>query len=161
MEKNQLITIVVSEVHVWGVVAAFNNLRVLVLIPEVSWVASFSSCEEFCDPGDVICVRVLHVDDNGKDVYASIKRVYSDPWTTGVLSTGRVLLAKFRRRIASASRCGGDAADLLEAVPGGYVVVCGNSKSFKASEEVYVYIKEANPEKWSLLVVQCQNPPTN
>lgn len=120
-----IIDVEVQTVAVFGLFCRYGEQDVLVLLPEISWVASYCSCEQFAAPGDRFRVKVLHADvDTGK-VSASLKAPHPDPWSVGLLTPGTEYRARVVRFVESADRCGGGAGYLLELLPGTYVMLCG------------------------------------
>lgn len=121
-----ILDVEVQSVATFGLFCRAGDQPVLVLIPETSWVASYSSCEQFATPGDRLRVRVLHADGESGKVAASIKALHPDPWPTGRLAAGAVHQARVVRHIARADRCGDRPGELLELLPGTYVVLCSH-----------------------------------
>jgi len=125
LAPGDILEVEVRTVAVFGLFCRAGEQEVLVLIPEISWVASFSSCLQFAAPGDRFRVRVLHADAESGKLSAGIKAMHPDPWPTGRLEPGTVHEARVVRRIENADRCGGGSGHLLELLPGAYVVLCG------------------------------------
>lgn len=109
----------------FGLFCRADERDVLVLISETSWIASFSSCQQFAGPGDRFRVQVLHADAASGKVSASIKALYPDPWPFGWLAPGTEHRARVVRFIERADRCGDGPGCLLELMPGAYAVLCG------------------------------------
>jgi hypothetical protein len=122
-----ILDVQVYSVATFGLFCRAEEQQVLVLIPETSWVASYCSCEQFAAAGDRFRVQVLHADLETGKVSASIKALYPDPWASGLLTPGALYQARVVRHIKRADRCGDGAGELLELVPGAYVVLCGGS----------------------------------
>src|SRR3954447_7424350 len=122
-----ILDVEVQTVAVFGLFCRAGEQQVLVLIPETSWVASYCSCQQFAAPGDRFRVQVLHTDAERGQVSASIKALHPDPWPSGRLAPGTMHQARVVRAIESADRCGDGPGDLLELLPGAYVVLCGGS----------------------------------
>jgi predicted RNA-binding protein with RPS1 domain len=127
VEAGDILDVEVRSVAVFGLFCSAGEQEVLVLIPETSWVASYCSCLQFAAEGDRFRVQVLHADAASGKVSASLKAIHPDPWPSGRLAVGTMLQARVVRAIESADRCGNGPGNLLELLPGAFVVLCGES----------------------------------
>ena len=125
VEAGDILDVEVRSVAVFGLFCRAGDQELLVLIPEISWVASFCSCQQFAAEGDCFRVQVLHVDAERGKVSASIKAMHPDPWPSGRLAVDTIHQARVVRAIKSADRCGDGPGHLLELLPGAFVVLCG------------------------------------
>ena len=114
LAAGQIIEVKVQAVAVFGLFCRHEEQDVLVLIPEISWIASFDSCQQVAEPGDRLTVKVIHVDSDTGKVSASIKQLYPDPWTDGSLAPGTEYQARVVRFVEKADRCKGGPGYLLE-----------------------------------------------
>lgn len=62
LTTGQVVEVEVRTVAVFGVFCRHEDQEILVLIPEISWIASFSSCHQFAEPGDRWTVKIIHGD---------------------------------------------------------------------------------------------------
>ncbi len=120
-----IIEVEVVSVAVFGLFCRYGEQEVLVLIPEISWIASYNSCEQFASPGDRFRVKVLRVDAESGQVSGSIIALHPNPWQSDQLALGTEYRARVVRPVANADRCGGAPGYLLELLPGAYVMMCG------------------------------------
>jgi hypothetical protein len=99
-----------------------------VLIPEISWIPSFNSCEQVAAVGDEVDVKIIHIDTERNKIAGSLRAVHpeSDPWSGAwQLSVGDVLEAIVVRWVEKADRCGDSGGYLLALRPGALVMLCG------------------------------------
>ncbi len=120
-----VIDVEVARVEVFGLFCRAGAQEVLVLIPDISWIASFCSCRQFATPGDRLTVQILNVDAERGQVAASVRALHPDPWPSGRLAVGTLHQARVVRYIESADRCRNGPGYLLELLPGAYAVLCG------------------------------------
>jgi ribosomal protein S1 len=159
LEIGDVVEVEVRTVAVFGVFCRHGEQEVLVLIPEISWVASFCSCEQFVDPGDRLTVKIIHVDMRTGKVSASIKALYPDPWTGGELAPDVEHRARVVRHVEKADRCTDGPGYLIEMIPGTYVMLCANGLSLEAGQRITVVIREADVSKRAVRVSckECQS----
>ena len=120
-----IIEVEVVSVAVFGLFCRYGEQEVLVRIPEISWIASYNSCEQFASPGDRFRVMVIYINAVSGQVSGSIKAICPDPWPSDKLAVGTEYRARVVRPVASADRCGGAPGYLLELFPAAYVMMCG------------------------------------
>ena len=147
MEVGDIVDVVVTRPEIFGFFCQCGHTELLVTIPETSWIASFDSCHQFTDPGDVHKVMVIQVDTARLTVAASIRRMSPDPWATGLLFVGAEHSATVIRRVEHADRCGGLPGYLLELVPGGYAMLCNPTTDLDKGSTCRVVIEEADPAR--------------
>ena len=83
-----IVEVEVVSVAVFGLFCRYGEQEVLVLIPEISWIASYNSCEQFAAPGDRFRVKVLRVDDVSGQASGSIIALHPNPWQSDKLALG-------------------------------------------------------------------------
>lgn len=125
LATGQIVEVEVQSVAVFGLFCRYDGQELLVLIPEISWIASYCSCHQFAAPGDRLTVKVIHVDADSGKVSASVKAVHPDPWAAGLLAAGTDHRARVVRFVENADNCGDGDGYLLELMPGAYVMLCG------------------------------------
>lgn len=101
----EVVEVEVRNVEVFGIFCSHHDQEILVLIPDISWVACFNSCRQFAEPGDRFFVKILNVDSNTGKVAASLKALHPDPWVAGLLKLGAIHRARVVRRVEKADRC--------------------------------------------------------
>ena len=147
LRADQVVDVTVKSVQVYGLFCEYDDdTDLLVLIPEVSWTASFCSCEQIADVGDSLTVKILAVDESSGKIAGSIRRRFPDPWPTDALNVGRKHTATVIRRVESADRCGGGPAYLLELIPGAYVMLCISDANMERGDLCDVTITVSNPK---------------
>jgi predicted RNA-binding protein with RPS1 domain len=152
-----ILDVEVQSVAVFELFCRAGDQEVLVLIPETSWVASYCSCQQFGAVGDRFRVKVLNADAKSGKVSASIKALYPDPWPAGKLAVGTVHQARVIRAIESADRCGDGPGNLLELLPGAFVVLCGES-SVVVGQSYSVRVVESDISQHAVRVVLVERP---
>jgi S1 RNA binding domain len=102
--------------------------EILVLIPEISWIPSFASCEQVASVGDELEVKIVHIDKERNKIAGSLRVLHpeSDPWHGAwQLGVGDVLDATVVRWVEKADRCGDAGGYLLALRPAALVMLCG------------------------------------
>ena len=115
---------------VFGLFCECGTHEVLVLIPEISWIPSFASCEQVAAVGDELEVEVIHIDKDRKKIAGSVRAIYpeSDPWKGAwQLGEGDVVEATVVRWVEKADRCGNAGGYLLALRPAALVMLCGQA----------------------------------
>jgi predicted RNA-binding protein with RPS1 domain len=148
----QIIEVTVQTVAVFGLFCRYEEQDVLALIPEISWIASFCSCQQFAKAGDRLIVKVIHVDASNGKVSASIKGLYPDPRAGGLLAPGTEHEARVVRFVEKADRCNDGPGYLLELVPGAYAMVCANGLVLETHQGCIVTVRESDFSKRSVRV---------
>ncbi len=118
--------------------------EILVLIPEISWIPSFASCEQAAAVGDELEVKIVHIDPERNQIAGSVRALHpeSDPWHGAWrLGVGDVLEATVLRWVERADRCGGVGGHLLALRPAALVMLCGQEAGrFRRGDRVPVRV---------------------
>ena len=152
LAAGQIIDVKVQSAAVFGLLCRHDKQDVLVLIPAVSWIASFGSCEQFADPGDELTVKVMRVDTGTGKVAASIREQYPDPWEDGSLRPGTEHQARVVRFVEKADRCNDGPGYLLELMPGAYVMLCDSGSLLEKDQHCLVTVRESDSSKRTVRV---------
>ena len=118
----------VRRVAVFGLFCEYEHHEILVLIPEVSWIPCFASCEQFAEVGDELGIKIVHHDKERNKIAGSIRAIHpeNDPWEgPWNPSVGDQVEATVIRWVESADRCGGSGGYLLALRPAAFVMLCG------------------------------------
>jgi hypothetical protein len=140
----QIVEAEVEMVTVFGLFCRCAGRVALVLIPETSWIASFSSCDQFAAPGDRFAVKILHMDRAGR-IAASIRIIHPNPWPAGRLEVGAVFQARVVRFVPAADRCADQPGYLIELLPGAYAMLCAAGRSLQPGQRCPVRIVHSEP----------------
>jgi hypothetical protein len=154
LTAGQVVEVEVRTAAVFGLFCRHGEQEVLVLAPEISWVASFCSCAQFAAPGDRFTVKVVHADPASGKVSASIKAMHPDPWAGGLLAPGTERQARVARFVESADRCGDGPGYLLELLPGAYAILCGGVPPMEVGQTCGVTVVESNFSKRAVRVAR-------
>ncbi len=154
LTAGQIVEVEVERVAVFGLFCRYEDIELLVLIPEVSWIASFASCEQVADLGDRLTVQIIHADQPTGRVSASIKKMYPNPWENGSLEPGQEHQARVIRYVENADRCEGDPAYLIELVPGALVMLCADGVKLEKDQRCEVTVVKSDPFKRSVEVAR-------
>jgi predicted RNA-binding protein with RPS1 domain len=137
---------VVRKTAVFGLFCEYGTQEILVLIPEISWIPSFASCEQVAAVGDELEVKIVHIDRQRNKIAGSLRALHpeSDPWHGAWrLGVGDVLDATVVRWVEKADRCGGAGGCLLALRPAALVMLCGQEAGrFKSGDRVAVRVTE-------------------
>jgi predicted RNA-binding protein with RPS1 domain len=136
----------VTDVREFGLFCSSNGQELLLLIPDISWIATFNSCEQFAEPGDVLTVKILNIEAASGKIAATIKGRHPNPWETGVLEVGTRHSARVVRYVPNADRCQDGPGYLVEVVPGAFAMLCATDRELIAGDRVAVVIQESTPE---------------
>jgi hypothetical protein len=118
----------VRQTEVFGLFCEHEQHEILVLIPEVSWIPSFASCQQVATIGDELDVKIVHIDKERNKIVGSIRAIHpeNDPWGgPWQLSVGDVFDATVVRWVEKADRCGDKGGYLLALRPAALVMLCG------------------------------------
>src|SRR4029078_9979421 len=99
----------VRKACVFGLFWEYGKHEILVLIPEISWIPSFASCEQVAAVGDEMEVKVIHIDRERNQIAGSLVALHpqSGPWQgKWQRGVGDVLEATVVRWVEKADRCG-------------------------------------------------------
>ncbi len=144
LNTGDVVRAVVRKTAVFGLFCEFGPHEILVLIPEISWIPSFASCEQVAAVGDEMEVKVIHIDRERNKIAGSFVALHpeSDPWHgKWQLGVGDVLEATVVRRVEKADRCGDAGGYLLALRPAALVMLCGQEGGrFKSGETVAVKV---------------------
>ena len=152
LATGQVVEVEVCTVAVFGLFCRYEEQELLVLIPEISWIASFCACHQFAKPGDRLTVKIIHADVAAGKVSASIKALHPDPWTSNALAPGTEHQARVVRYVEKADRCNDGPGYLIELMPGAYVMLCANGSSLEAAQQLTVTVRESDFSKRAVRV---------
>ncbi len=144
LKIGDVVRAVVRNTAVFGLFCEFGTSEILVLIPEISWIPSFASCEQVAAVGEELEVKIIHIDRERNKISGSLVAIYpeSDPWHgKWQLGVGDVLDATVVRWVERADRCGGAGGYLLALRPAAFVMLCGQEAGrFKNGDTVAVRV---------------------
>lgn len=147
---------VVRTTAVFGVFCEYDTQEILVLIPEISWIPSFASCEQFAAVGDELKVKIIHIDRDRNKIAGSVREVHpeNDPWNGAWrLEVGDVIEATVVRWVERADRCRGAGAYLLALRPAALVMLCGQAAGrFDKGDKAVVRVVSIDPLQGSVIV---------
>ena len=153
LHAGQVVDVIVISVQTYGLFCEYDgDTELLVLIPEISWTASFCSCDQIADVGDSITVKILAVDESSGKIAGSIRQRFPDPWNTDALDVGRTYAATIIRPVEMADRCNDGPAYLLEIVPGAFVMLCTSDSDLVPGDVCNVTITISNPDVHSVAI---------
>jgi S1 RNA binding domain len=118
----------VRQTAVFGLFCEYERHEILVLIPEISWIPSFASCQQVASVGDELEVKIVHIDKERNKIVGSIRAIHpeNDPWEgPWRLRIGDVFAATVVRWVEKADRCGNAGGYLLALRPAAFVMLCG------------------------------------
>lgn len=149
----QIVDVEVERVEVFGIFCRYITFKILVTIPETSWIASYGSCKQFAEVGDKFKVKLLHFDSKTEIFSASIREQYPNPWLSNLtLSKGKEFIARVVRYVDKADRCCDNPGYLVEVLPGSYAMLCQTQNILKVNQSYKIMICESNPEKCSVQI---------
>jgi hypothetical protein len=144
LNPGDVVRAVVRKTAVFGLFCEYGTHEILVLIPEISWIPSFASCEQVATAGDELEVKIVHIDKERNKIAGSLRALYPecDPWSgTWQLNVGDVLKATVVRWVDQADRCGDAGAYLLALRPAALVMLCGQEAGqFRSGDGVAVRV---------------------
>ena len=144
LNPGDVVRAVVRKTAVFGLFCEYGTHEILVLIPEISWIPSFASCEQVAAVGDELEVKIVHIDRERNKIAGSVRGLHSesDPWHGAwQLGVGDVLDATVVRWVEKADRCGGAGGYLLALRPAALVMLCGKEAGrFKTGDRVAVSV---------------------
>jgi hypothetical protein len=144
LNTGDVVRAVVRKTAVFGLFCEYGAHEILVLIPEISWIPSFASCEQVAVVGDELEVKIVHIDRDRNNIAGSVRALHpeSDPWHGAwQLGVGDVLEATVVRWVEKADRCGGAGGYLLALRPAALVMLCGHEAGrFRSGETVTVRV---------------------
>ncbi|HTU22442.1 MAG TPA: S1 RNA-binding domain-containing protein [Gemmataceae bacterium] len=144
LNPGDVVRVIVRKTAVFGLFCEYGTHEILVLIPEISWIPSFASCEQAAAVGDELEVKIVHIDRERNKIAGSVRALHpeSDPWH-GVwqLGVGDVLEATVVRWVEKADRCGDAGGYLLALRPAALVMLCGQEAGrLKSGDRVAVRV---------------------
>jgi hypothetical protein len=144
LNTGDVVRAVVRKTAVFGLFCEYRTHEILVLIPEISWIPSFASCEQVAAVGDELEVKIIHIDRERNKIAGSLVALHpeSDPWHGAwQLGVGDVVDAMVIRWVERADRCGDAGAYLLALRPAAFVMLCGQEAGrFKNGDTVAVKV---------------------
>ncbi len=105
LAPGDVVRAVVRKTAVFGLFCEYARHEILVLIPDISWIPSFASCEQVAAVGDELDVKIVHIDRERNKIAGSLLALYpgSDPWHGAwQLGVGDVLGATVLRWVENA-----------------------------------------------------------
>lgn len=153
LHAGQVVDVIVKSAQTYGLFCEYDgDTELLVLIPEISWTASFCSCDQIADVGDSITVKILAVDEASGKIAGSIRHRFPDPWSTDALDVGRTYTATVIRHVETADRCDNGPAYLMEIIPGSFVMLCTSDSDLVPGDVCDVTITTSNPDAHAVSV---------
>ena len=153
LHAGQVVDVIVTSVQVFGLFCQYDgDTDLLVLIPEISWTASFCSCEQIADVGETITVVILRIDEPSGKISASIKQRFDNPWDSDALDVGKTHTANVIRHVPTADRCDDGPAYLLEIVPGAFAMLCTPGSDMVAGDSCDVTIATSNRDAIAITI---------
>jgi hypothetical protein len=144
LRPGDVVRAVVRKAAVFGLFCEYGPHEVLVLIPEISWIPSFASCEQVAAVGDELEVKIVYIDKERNKVAGSLRALHpgSDPWHGAwQLGVGDVLDATVVRWVERADRCADAGGYLLALRPAALVMLCGQEAGrFMSGDKVAVVV---------------------
>jgi predicted RNA-binding protein with RPS1 domain len=144
LNPGDVVRAVVRKTAVFGLFCEYGTHEILVLIPEISWIPSFASCEQVAAVGDELEVKIVHINPERNQIAGSVRALHpgSDPWHGAWrLGVGDVLEATVVRWVEKADRCGDAGGYLLALRPAALVMLCGQEAGrFKRGDRVAVRV---------------------
>jgi hypothetical protein len=144
LNPGDVVRVVVRKTSVFGLFCEYGTHEILVLIPEISWIPSFASCDQVAAVGDELEVKIVHIDRERNEIAGSVRAIHpeSDPWHGAWrLDVGDVLDATVIRWVEKADRCGDAGGYLLTLRPAALVLLCGQGAGrFKSGDRIAVRV---------------------
>jgi hypothetical protein len=156
LNTGDVVRAVVRKTAVFGLFCDYGTHEILVLIPEISWIPSFASCEQVAAVGDELEVKVIHIDRERNKIAGSLRALHpeSDPWHGAWrLGVGDVLDATVIRWVEKADRCGDAGGYLLALRPAALVMLCGHEEGkWSPGDKCVVVIKSLDQLRRQVVV---------
>lgn len=156
LNTGDVVRAVVRQTAVFGLFCVCGTHEILVLIPEISWIPSFASCDQVAAVGDELVVKIIHIDRQRNKVAGSLIALHpeSNPWHgTWQLGVGDVLEATVVRWVEKADRCGDAGGYLLALRPAALVMLCGQDAGrFKGGDKCAVRVTSIDPSRKNVTV---------
>jgi ribosomal protein S1 len=130
--------------------------EILVLIPEISWIPSFASCDQVAAVGDELEVKIIHIDRVRNKITGSLRALHpeSNPWNGAwQLGVGDVMEATVIRWVERADRCGDAGGYLLALRPAALVMLCGQDAGlFESGDRCAVRVTSIDQQRRKVTV---------
>lgn len=152
LDVGATVTAEVTSPQVFGLFCRHASNEMLVVIPETSWIASFNSCLQFAEVGDLLTVKILNIDIPTGKIAASIRALHPNPWEAGKITIGASYEARVVRFVESADRCNDKSAYLIELFPGAYAMIPAGDHKVSSGQIVAVKILAADLRQASVVV---------
>lgn len=156
LNTGDVVRAVVRQTAVFGLFCAYRAHEILVLIPELSWIPSFASCEQVAAVGDELAVKIIHIDRQRNKIAGSLIALHpeSDPWHGAWrLVVGDVVEATVVRWVEKADRCGDAGGYLLALRPAALVMLCGQDAGrLKSGDRCAVRVTSIDPSRKKVTV---------
>jgi len=156
LNPGDVVRAVVRKTAVFGLFCEYGTHEILVLIPEISWIPSFNSCEQVVAVGDELEIKIVHIDRERNKIAGSLRALYpgSDPWHGAwQFGVGDVLDGTVIRWVEQADRCGDAGGYLLALRPAALVMLCGQEAGrFKSGDRVAVRVTAIDARKGKVTV---------
>jgi len=156
LKTGDVVRAVVQKTAVFGLFCEYETRELLVLMPEISWISSFASCEQVAAVGDELEAKIIHIDRDRNKIAGSLVALHpeSDPWHgKWQLGVGDVLNATVVRWVERADRCGDAGGYLLALRPAALVMLCGQEAGrFKLGDRVAVKVTALDAQRRQVTV---------
>jgi hypothetical protein len=156
LHTGDVVRAVVRQTAVFGLFCEYLTHEILVLIPELSWIPSFASCEQVAAVGDELAVKIIHIDRQRNKIAGSLIALHpeSNPWHGAwQLGVGDVVEATVVRWVGKADRCGDAGGYLLALRPAALVMLCGQDAGrFKSGDRCAVRVTSIDPSRKKVTV---------
>jgi hypothetical protein len=156
LNTGDVVRAVVRQTAVFGLFCQCRTHEILVLIPEISWIPSFASCEQVAAVGDELEVKIIHIDRDRNKIAGSLIALHpeSNPWHGAwQLGVGDLLEATVVRWVEKADRCGDAGGYLLALRPAALVMLCGQDAGrFRRGDRCAVRVTSIDPSRKKVTV---------
>jgi ribosomal protein S1 len=156
LNPGDVVRAVVRKTAVFGLFCESGPHEILVLIPEISYIPSFASCDQVAAVGDDLEIKIIHTDREHNTNTGSVVALHpeSNPWHGAWhLAVGDVLEATVVRWIEKADRCGDAGGYLLALRPAALVMLCGQEAGrFTRGDRVAVRITSIDARQRAVTV---------
>lgn len=156
MDVGDIVHATVKRVEVFGIFCECHNHEILVLIPEISWIASFKSCTQIAAIGDTLEIKIIGIDNRRNKIAGSLKALHPDNDPFGGswnLSVGDILNASVVRWVEPADGLEDAGAYLITLRPGALAMLCcSDATEFRPGDTCEVRITAINPNRRSVAV---------
>ncbi len=150
LNEGDIVDVVVKRKEVYGLFCQFHEYEILVLITDISWIASFCSCEQVADVGDKLRIKITGIDYEHNRIGGSIKQLYpeNNPWDgSWNIHEGMTIRAKVKRYVKKADRCEDKPGYFVELKPGSCAMLCDSGKDLRINTLINVIITKIDLNK--------------